>query len=101
VHTSGTPDFVERYPELLVEYDKEKPTTGWSIDYTWFGLPKAWRQISEPETPQSGNLLKEVVFHDSELLARFPGHDLVQVSRGRALPGARMQQTRSILFSGM
>lgn len=101
VHTNGTPDFVERYPELLVEYDRERPTTAWSIDFTWFGLPKAWRQISDPETSKSGKLSKEVVFHDSELLGRFPCHDLVQVNRGRVLPGDRMQHTLSVLFSGM
>lgn len=101
VHTRGTPDFVERYPELLVEYDKDKPTTAWSIDFTWFGLPKAWRQVSGPDVPQSGKLSKEIVFHDAELLARFPCHDLVTVSGGRVLPGSRMQQNLAILFSGM
>ena len=101
VHTDGTPDFVERYPELLTGIDQGTPTTAWSIDFTWFGLPKAWRPVSGREAPPSGKRLKEVVFHDAELLARFPCHDLVQLSGGRVLPGTRMQQTLSILFSGM
>lgn len=101
VKTRAVPDFVKRYPDLVHDYDPAQEVAGWKIDFTWFGLPKSWSPIMEGEPPPKNKRSIEILFHDAELLSRYPCHNMVRVNAGHVVPGARLQQTLSILFSGL
>jgi hypothetical protein len=100
VRTPFAPDFVQRYPELVHDYDGTSEVSGWTIDFTWFGLPKSWTPLTD-DTPVPKNArTTKIVFHNAELLSRFPCHEMVRVSGGHVVPDSRLQTTLGLLFSG-
>lgn len=50
VFTSEVPDFLKRYPALIAGGLKKEPHIAWDIEFTWYGLPKAWI----PRYPEDG-----------------------------------------------
>lgn len=44
---SKVPDFLERYPSLVVGQRIPDNLAGWEIDFTWYGLPVRWRPLAE------------------------------------------------------
>lgn len=98
VRETLVPDFVQRYPALLADATVDNPA-GWQIDFTWFGLPKFWRPLGEAELGRVTAGGPTVVFHDEKLLERYPCQDVVELRRGNALPGAKLQQILAILFT--
>jgi murein DD-endopeptidase MepM/ murein hydrolase activator NlpD len=94
--TERVPDFVQRYPQLLLKPIPKK-VKGWRVDVTWYGLPVRWTPLTETPSGKPGRV--EVVFHDSELLARYPCLGLVATKRGAVTPGARLNRLFEILFT--
>jgi hypothetical protein len=48
VCTAVVPDFLRRYPALLDgPLPAPEPLGGFDIEWTWFGLPKRWRALSQ------------------------------------------------------
>lgn len=52
IKAAQVPDFVRRYPALV--QIKNTAVAGWQIDFTWYGLPKAWTALgAESFDPQT------------------------------------------------
>lgn len=99
VRSTGVPDFVARYPALASAPPPTGDIAAWQIDFTWFGLPKAWRALG-PDDPEAKKVSgREIVFADAALLERFPCQKLVRWREGRAMFGPRLQETLDILFT--
>lgn len=98
VREKVTPDFVERYPALLAP-GQTNDHAGWQIDFTWFGLPKYWRSLSEKEIARAAPGEPAIVFHDDTLLERYPCQSVVQMRGGTPLPGSKLRQILAILFA--
>jgi len=99
VRSASVPDFVTRYPALVTGDRAAGEVAAWQIDFTWFGLPFAWKALGpdDPETQKAGG--REIVFADSALLERYPCQKLVHWHEGRAMFGSRLQETLDILFT--
>ena len=93
-----TPDFVDRYSALLAAVPAGDHA-GWQIDFTWFGLPKHWRSLSRGELAGSSGGGPTIVFHDENLLERYPCQSVVQMRGGTPLPGPKLRQILAILFA--
>ncbi|HEX9783682.1 MAG TPA: M23 family metallopeptidase [Opitutaceae bacterium] len=100
VRSAFTPDFVRRYPELVDGGPPEAGVAGWEIDFTWFGLPKAWRRLDAKTVAEAPAGKTAVLFHDAALLERFPCQDAVRTRRGRVSMGGRARDAIEILFTG-
>lgn len=94
--TGQIPDFVRRYPQLLLKPVPEQ-VKGWRVDITWYGLPVRWTPLTETPAGKTGRV--QVVFHDRELLGRYPCMRLVATKRGAVAPGARLNRLFEILFA--
>jgi murein DD-endopeptidase MepM/ murein hydrolase activator NlpD len=94
--TGRIPDFVRRYPQLLLK-PVPKQVKGWRVDLTWYGLPVRWTPLTETSAGRPGRV--DVVFHDRELLARYPCLGLVTTIRGVVSPGARLNRLFELLFA--
>lgn len=54
IKTAQVPDFVRRYPKLVDGVAPANGLAGWQIDFTWYGLPKAWVPLgAESFAPQA------------------------------------------------
>ncbi|MBN2069749.1 MAG: M23 family metallopeptidase [Opitutales bacterium] len=51
---SQVPDYVRRYPELLVGVIPERDLAGWDVAFTWFGLAKRWQPLTREQAPDLG-----------------------------------------------
>lgn len=100
VRTTRAPDFVQRYPGLVLAAPPPGGTAAWQIDFTWFGLPKSWRPLAADDPAVAPVTGREIVFADAELLARFPCQNIVRTEGGRHVPGAKLLDALDILFAG-
>lgn len=98
VRSTDTPDFVERHPELLRAPARAGEVAGWRVEFTWFGLPKAWWPLTPADAAASRGGRVEIVFHDPALLERHACHGMVRRVKGRILPGSRLEENLAILF---
>jgi len=90
------PDFVERYPQLLMTPVPSK-VKGWRVDVTWYGLPVRWTPLEN--APDGNGERLNIVFVDRALLDRYPCLDLVKASGGRIRAGTRLKRPFNILFA--
>ena len=93
---SQIPDFVERYPQL-VTVPLPESVTGWRVDVTWYGLPVRWTPLVEPVEGPADRV--NIVFHDRDLLERYPCLDLVKESGAQVRAGSRLERLFGILFA--
>ncbi len=100
VRSAFAPDFVRRYPALVETAAPENDLAGWEIDFTWFGLPKAWRAVDSAKAAEEPPGRMVVLFHDAELLDRFPCQGVIRARGGRASVGPRARDALEILFAG-
>jgi peptidoglycan LD-endopeptidase LytH len=97
VRATKPPDFAQRYPSLLTGPLPAR-VAGWQVDFTWFGIPKAWTPLEEADFGGRAAARPEIVFHDAELLARYPCHGLTRGSGARLAPGPKLEEALSLLF---
>lgn len=100
VRSRATPDFVVRYPELLRAPLPDFGVAGWRVEFTWFGLPKAWWPLSAADLAAMRGGANEIVFHDAALLRRYPCQSVVRTRSGAITPGPRLRQALEIVFGG-
>ena len=79
------------------------PTTpqrlaGWRIDFTWYGLPKAWWPLTAADLTPSRSGAVEIVYHDHDLIERFPCQSVVRTRKGGIVSGPRLQDALDIMF---
>lgn len=99
VRSSAIPDFVTRYPALTLAAPPAAGVAAWQIEFTWFGLPKAWRPLAANDPAAANVKGREIVFADDELLARYPCQNAVRRRDGRHVIAARLQEILDLLFT--
>ncbi len=100
VRTGRIPDFVTRYPALMIGGPPADDLAGWQIDFTWFALPKAWRPLRADDAQLQKVAGREIVFADADLLEHHPCQKVARTSGGRYLFGGRLEEALDILFAG-
>ena len=78
VVTRRTPDFIQRYPTLLKAPVPAGGVGGWEIDFTWFGLPFAWRPLTAVDTAGQKDGQVTIVSADRAAIARYRAKVLVR-----------------------
>ncbi len=101
VKSAVIPDFVQRYPELLQSAPPVSGVAGWRIEFTWFGVPKAWWPLDAGEVAAVQGPATSIVFHDRELLGRHPCQGVIRTRGGVVSPGGKMQNTLDIIFTAV
>ena len=99
VKNPRVPDFVQRYPELLQSAPPASGVAGWRIEFTWFGVPKAWWPLDAAEAAAVQSQGTSIVFHDRALLERYPCQTVLRTRGGSVSPGAKLQSTLDIIFT--
>jgi hypothetical protein len=94
VRTNRTPDFVKRYPQLVV--GDPKTAAGWYIEFTWHGMPKRWTAL-----PAGSSQLPATTFRIADFDNRFKDSLILRKmlhADGRS-PGDNLIQNVEILFA--
>ncbi len=100
VASARVPDFVARYPVLLEGDLPEFGVSGWEIDFTWYGLPKMWRPLTETIDSSGGRFPVDVVSFDADLLAANTCRPTVGLTAaGTPRIGAHTERVLRILFA--
>ncbi len=99
VKNGAIPDFVQRYPELLQTAPPASGVAGWRIEFTWFGVPKAWWPLDASEVAAVEGSGTIIVFHDRDMLGRHPCQSIVRTRGGTTIPGSKMQDILEIIFT--
>lgn len=99
ISTTRTPDFVQRYPELLSGERPQGLLGGWEIHFSATGLPIKWVALAPLETASLRAGKPEIVWTDDALMKREHCRDLVDVRRGRKTPGKDLQAVLELLFN--
>jgi peptidoglycan LD-endopeptidase LytH len=99
VKSDRVPDFIRRYPTLLQGGMPVRGVGGWEIDFTSFGLPKAWRALSAdlPELIDQRERTR-VISHDARIVAEHACRNTVSIQRGRASIASHTERTLQLLF---
>ncbi len=94
VRTNRTPDFVKRYPKLVV--GDPSTAAGWYIEFTWHGMPKRWTAL-----PAGSSQLPATSFQIAALDNRYKDSMVLRkilTPDGRG-PGENLTQNVEILFA--
>ncbi len=98
ISTTRTPDFVQRYPELV---SGERPSGilgGWEVTFSPTGLPFKWTPLAPLELVGLRNNQPQVTWTDDALLRQERCRDLVDVRRGHKIPGKDLNAVLELLF---
>lgn len=99
IATTRTPDFVQRYPELLAGERPAGVLGGWEVHFNATGLPIRWIPLSPMEVAGLRPNRPEITWTDEGVLRRERCRDLVDVRRGRKSPGKDLQAVLELLFN--
>ncbi|OYV48731.1 MAG: hypothetical protein B7X06_00790 [Verrucomicrobia bacterium 21-51-4] len=95
VVTTKIPDFVARYPSLVVGSLPKDGVKGWDIDFTWYGLPKAWRPLMVAAgSPNSVTLLA----YNSALLKENACRKTLILKNGKYVMGDQLRDILDLIF---
>lgn len=100
VATRRTPDFIERYPTLLKRPAPEERPGGWEIDFTWFGLPFAWRPLTSLDTAGQKEGQVTIVSADRAAIARYRAKVLLRPRGSGYVVGKDLDMVLEQLFGG-
>lgn len=99
VRSLMVPDFLRRYPSLLLEGSPEEARQGWEVALSAWGMPISFRALQEGElrgVASEGQI--SVVAVDQEQLKKFDCRDLVVTRGGRVLLGDGSRRIMELLF---
>ncbi len=96
--SAHAPMLLLRYPGLLGGKADIKKLVGWTIDFTWYGLPLRFTPVEGDPSSVSSTSIRILSFN-RELMERFPCRQTLSLqSDGSALPGPTLLQILQILF---
>ena len=99
VNFPGTPDFVQRYPNLLTRTLPTDQIGGWEVGFTGYGLPIRWTPLShdDPILPDSVGEVA-VIRHSNTIPNRHACRDFVRLRDGQATLGRSATRILQLLF---
>jgi peptidoglycan LD-endopeptidase LytH len=98
VKSERMPDFVRRYP-TLIEGGIPSHTGGWQVDFTSYGLPKAWRAIAAGEPALAGQREQvRVISHNAAVVREHACRNALVIQRGRATVGSHTERILQLMF---
>ncbi|MFM1852461.1 MAG: hypothetical protein RIS54_2145 [Verrucomicrobiota bacterium] len=97
IATAQTPDFVRRYPALVV---KQPPllVAGWEVTCDWTGLPFRWRALETAEVQGMARNEVRIVQVDEAVRRREHSKDLVVLRGSRWVPASDLQTVLQLVF---
>jgi peptidoglycan LD-endopeptidase LytH len=98
VATSLTPDFIQRYPQLLSEEVPLTGVAGWEVKVNCTGLPFSWKPLKSKELLGFRPNEVRVSNVDAEALRHFRGKSIAVVSRGKYQPGRDLETMLQLVF---
>jgi murein DD-endopeptidase MepM/ murein hydrolase activator NlpD len=98
IATTRTPDFIQRYPELLSGERPAGMLGGWEVSFSPTGMPFRWTPLAPLEVASLRNGQPEVTWTDDALLRQERCRDLIDVRRGRKVPGKDLNAVMELLF---
>lgn len=99
VHSTRRPDFLDRYPELVLPGCEPDGQAGWEVVLNAWGLPLSFRPLARESlvpTIRPGRI--SVVAVDRAALAEFACRRIVQERNGRVVLGRHGRLILEILF---
>jgi len=99
VYTKKIPDFIRRYPHLLLKPIEKNKVGGWEIEFTWFGLPKGWRPLPVREFKPNVEGDVSILAYSPELLKENRCRQLIQkLPNGEIVTGKGLQRELQKIF---
>lgn len=98
VATRNIPDFIRRYPGLLTRPIPTEGVSGWDIEYTWYGLPKAWTPLKKEDISTSVSGDVTLVDYDPDAFHSPCRMTLVFGKNEEVLLGKRLQDDLRLMF---
>jgi len=100
VNVKKTPDFIKRYPGLLVHSIPDKGLTGWDIEFTAYGLPRKWTPLTREADGWSlrpGEI--RVIEYDEQAIAECSCRKMLHWRQGKPVPGHFATELIELMFS--
>lgn len=98
IPTCKIPDYVERYPSLVMQkFDKQR-IEAWDIDFTWFAMPIRWTAIYnvEKKNINKGMILKA---YNNNILNEHNYKDGILIKQDKSpVYGKALKKTVDLLF---
>ncbi|HEY8931888.1 MAG TPA: M23 family metallopeptidase [Rariglobus sp.] len=98
IATNRTPDFVQRYPELLTEEVPLAGPAGWEIKVNWTGLPFAWTPLKATDVVGLKPDEVRISEVDAAALKRFRCKSIAVLRRGNYVPGKDLETMLEQVF---
>lgn len=99
IHTGRRPDFIERYPELVIDGCAESEQMGWEILLTAWGLPISFKPISAGELQGAKNMGDvSVLAVNRPLLEEFACRSIISERSGRVSLARNGEMIIELLF---
>jgi hypothetical protein len=99
IATTRTPDFVQRYPALVVKGTTNMGlVSGWEVTCNWTGLPFRWVPLDGRQVMGMRPNEVEILAVDEAQLRRQHCKDLIDTHRGRRVPGRDLQEVLQQVF---
>jgi peptidoglycan LD-endopeptidase LytH len=98
VATYRRPDFVTRYPGLLVRPLPLGPVAGWEIRFTWTGIPFAWTPLTTTEVAGMRHEEPRIVEVNEAVKRRERSKSLAVARRDTWTVGKDLEMVLELLF---
>lgn len=99
VYDRKIPDFIKRYPSLLINKFHANNHFGWEIGFTWFGLPTQWKSLEYNETIRNNPTQITLAAYDKEVLQATACKNMICFDKsGQPQLGSSLKTLLSLLF---
>jgi peptidoglycan LD-endopeptidase LytH len=98
VATYRRPDFVTRYPGLLVRPLPLGPVAGWEIRFTWTGIPFAWTPLTTTDVAGMRHEEPRIVEVNEAVKRRERSKSLAVARRDTWTVGKDLEMVLELLF---
>jgi peptidoglycan LD-endopeptidase LytH len=101
VARSAEPDFLRRYPSLLVNADALIIGAGWEVGFNHTGVPVRWRRLESSELADVPRGEWRIMHADRPALAACPCRELVRERKGVLSADEDLHDVLEILFGAL
>jgi hypothetical protein len=98
IATFRTPDFVTRYPSLVVGPMPAGPVAGWEVRFNWTGIPFAWTPLASSDVVGLKPDQPRIIEVNTALEQRERSKSLAVSRRGGWTPGKDLETVLQLVF---